>query len=194
QKDSTLDGPEDGDKKEENVDSDDSPDEDDGKDENEGADDTGDDGEEDSSMTPSNEKIDNAEQKDSTLDGPAADAAERPTEESTQEGKKEQPADVAEQPQEESPQSSEPTIPPARAKVKRIEKEAVDSLMLDLTFETVRKTVTLSELKSIKPGYTFVSPNPINSPVEIRANGKLIGYGKLVSVDGNIGVQIMEFV
>ncbi|MDR2778982.1 MAG: FliM/FliN family flagellar motor switch protein [Puniceicoccales bacterium] len=106
----------------------------------------------------------------------------------------EQSTDVSKQPTKEDSQISTPTIPPVQAKVKRVGKEAVDSLTLDLTFETARKTVTVSELKSIKPGYTFISQNPINSPVEIRANGRLIGYGKLVSVDGNIGVQIMEFV
>ncbi|MDR1173266.1 MAG: FliM/FliN family flagellar motor switch protein, partial [Puniceicoccales bacterium] len=106
----------------------------------------------------------------------------------------EQSADAVEQPREQDSQVPAPSSPPEQIKVKRVEREAVDSLMLDLTFETVRKTITLAELKSIKPGYTFLSQNPVNSPVEIRANGKLIGYGKLVSVDGNIGVQITEFI
>jgi flagellar motor switch/type III secretory pathway protein FliN len=124
------------------------------------------------SMTPSDKASNDAKQKDSPGNSVAEDVT------------KEEPKG----------QSADPMIPSPQAKVKRIGKEAVDSLMLDLTFETVRKTITLAELKSIKPGYTFISQNPVNSPIEIRANGKLIGYGKLVSVDGSIGVQITEFI
>jgi flagellar motor switch/type III secretory pathway protein FliN len=69
-----------------------------------------------------------------------------------------------------------------------------DGLSVTLTFETGRQKITLSELKTIKSGYTFVCTNPIQTPVEIRANGTLIGYGQLVDVEGKFGIQVVEFI
>ncbi|MDR1432722.1 MAG: FliM/FliN family flagellar motor switch protein [Puniceicoccales bacterium] len=86
-----------------------------------------------------------------------------------------------------------PVLPGPREKKGHIDSKAISSLAVTLTFETAKKTVTLDELRSVHTGYTFVSEDPITSPIEIRANGKLIGYGKLVSVENNIGVQITEF-
>lgn len=71
---------------------------------------------------------------------------------------------------------------------------AVEGLPVELTFETSRKQVSLGELISVTEGYIFVSQNPVSNPLEIRANGKLIGHGRLVNVEGNIGVQITELV
>ncbi|MDR2432147.1 MAG: FliM/FliN family flagellar motor switch protein, partial [Puniceicoccales bacterium] len=179
-------------------DGEDNKDEDEAEDEDEDEDDILD-FDEDSSTTQSDKASNDTKQKDSP-DNPMAEnatgdnAEEQPTKEFIEEGSKGLSADSTEQPSEKDSSISNPTIPSSQTKVKQVGKEAVDSLMLDLTFETVRKTVTLAELKSIKPGYTFISQNPVNSPIEIRANGKLIGYGKLVSVDGNIGVQVTEFI
>ena len=47
---------------------------------------------------------------------------------------------------------------------------------------------------SVTEGYIFVSQDPVSNPLEIRANGKLIGHGRLVNVEGNIGVQITELI
>lgn len=81
---------------------------------------------------------------------------------------------------------------PSPVKKKSVPKDIIDGINVELTFETARQTITLGELSSIKEGYTFVSQNPTTSLIEIRANGKLIGHGRLVSVDGRIGVQITE--
>jgi flagellar motor switch/type III secretory pathway protein FliN len=89
-----------------------------------------------------------------------------------------------------------PIIQSVGAKARAVggDSKFVNSLGVTLTFETARRSITLGELRSIQPGYTFVSQNPVNSPIEIRANGTLVGYGKLVSVENNIGVQITELV
>ncbi|MDR3273933.1 MAG: FliM/FliN family flagellar motor switch protein, partial [Puniceicoccales bacterium] len=68
-----------------------------------------------------------------------------------------------------------------------------DALSVTLTFETGRQKITLGELGTVKAGYTFVCENPVEAPVEIRANGTLVGYGQLVDVEGKFGVQIIEF-
>lgn len=70
----------------------------------------------------------------------------------------------------------------------------VEGLPVELTFETSRKQVSLGELMSVTEGYIFVSQDPVSNPIEIRANGRMIGHGRLVNVEGNIGVQITELI
>lgn len=77
-------------------------------------------------------------------------------------------------------------------KKKSVPKDIIKGINVDLTFETARQSISLGELSAIKEGYTFVSPNPVTSLIDVRANGKLIGHGRLVNVDGRIGVQITE--
>ena len=69
----------------------------------------------------------------------------------------------------------------------------VSNISITLTFETGRQKISFGELDTLEKGYTFVCQNPVENPVEIRANGTLIGYGQLVDVDGKIGVQITKF-
>ncbi|MDR2720939.1 MAG: FliM/FliN family flagellar motor switch protein [Puniceicoccales bacterium] len=86
---------------------------------------------------------------------------------------------------------------PATEKARGKRSESIiksDNLSVTLTFETSRQKITLGELETIKSGYTFVCTNPTQTPVEIRANGTLIGYGRLVDVEGKFGVQVMEFI
>ena len=61
-----------------------------------------------------------------------------------------------------------------------------------LSFELERRTITVGELELLAPGYTFVLNCDATSPVTIRANGKAIALGRLVDVDGTLGVQITE--
>ncbi len=67
------------------------------------------------------------------------------------------------------------------------------NINITLTFETGRQKISFGELDTLEKGYTFICQNPVENPVEIRANGTLIGYGQLVDVDGKIGVQITKF-
>jgi flagellar motor switch/type III secretory pathway protein FliN len=104
-------------------------------------------------------------------------------------------ATVGEKESVEGPTLSVPVVPnEPEAPRKKLDLKVFDTLEVTITFETTRKAITLGELRTIRPGYTFISENPTNSPVAIRANGRLVGYGKLVSVENNIGVQITEFI
>jgi type III secretion protein Q len=51
----------------------------------------------------------------------------------------------------------------------------------------------LKELKAVKPGYAFNLEKGLEKPVSIRANGKIVGHGELVSIDNRIGVRIIDF-
>ena len=67
-----------------------------------------------------------------------------------------------------------------------------DELEITLTFELDRKTVTIGELKSIQAGYTFAMSNMSQTPVTILANGKPVARGRLVDLNGVIGVQVTD--
>lgn len=61
-----------------------------------------------------------------------------------------------------------------------------------LSFELDRRIITVGELESLAPGYTFALDCDAASPVTIRANGKAIARGRLVDMNGVLGVQIAE--
>lgn len=61
-----------------------------------------------------------------------------------------------------------------------------------LTFELERRVITAGELATLAPGYAFALSSDVQSPVTIRANGKAIASGRLVDMDGTLGVQITE--
>ncbi len=63
-----------------------------------------------------------------------------------------------------------------------------------MIFETSRKHISLGELISITEGYIFVSQDPVSIPLKIKANGKIIGHGRLVNVEGNIGDQMTKLI
>ncbi len=69
----------------------------------------------------------------------------------------------------------------------------LNDIMIGLTFEVGRKTMSLGELMHLHPGYTFELENPLEKPVAIRANGKRIGWGELVGVANRIGVRVLTF-
>lgn len=69
---------------------------------------------------------------------------------------------------------------------------SMDDLNILLTFETGQQSITFRELQTLKPGFIFQGNNPVDVPVDVKANGKTIGKGQLIDVGGRIGVQIME--
>ena len=67
-----------------------------------------------------------------------------------------------------------------------------NDLEIRLSFELDRRLITVGELSSIAPGFTFPLANPADSLVTIRANGKAIARGRIVDMNGTLGVQITE--
>ena len=61
-----------------------------------------------------------------------------------------------------------------------------------LSFELERRTITTGELEALSPGYTFAMNSEGQAPVTIRANGKAVARGRLVDMNGTLGVQITE--
>ena len=68
----------------------------------------------------------------------------------------------------------------------------LDSLEVAVTFEVDRRLMSIAEIASLSPGYTFTLPVDPRGPVTIRANGKRLGAGRLVEVGGALGVQLIS--
>ena len=67
-----------------------------------------------------------------------------------------------------------------------------DSLPVKLQFIAGETEVPFGELSRIVDGYVFDLRQAAQGHVEIRANGKTIGNGELVEVDGRVGVRILK--
>ena len=73
-----------------------------------------------------------------------------------------------------------------------MENPELNEIDIRLSFELDRRIITVGDLESLTPGYTFTLNCDVMSPVTIRANGKAIARGRLVDLDGTLGVQIAE--
>jgi len=68
----------------------------------------------------------------------------------------------------------------------------VDALPVNLVFVAGELQVPVGELRAHGPGFVYELKEPVGSQVEIRANGRTIGTGELVELEGRFGVRILE--
>lgn len=61
---------------------------------------------------------------------------------------------------------------------------------VDLLFEIGRQQLSADQLQALEPGFVFELDRPIEQPVKIRANGKLIAECQLVQIDNRLGARI----
>lgn len=68
----------------------------------------------------------------------------------------------------------------------------VNSVPVTLTFELDRQQVALGDLMQIAEGYTFSLASNVQAPIQIRANGQLIGSAELVQIgDHKLGARVL---
>ncbi|MEO0316767.1 MAG: hypothetical protein RL404_444 [Pseudomonadota bacterium] len=65
-------------------------------------------------------------------------------------------------------------------------------LPVRLHFDLGERQLTLSELMVLGPGHVFDLGRELRRAVIIRANGKVIGEGELVDIDGQVGVAVLS--
>ena len=70
--------------------------------------------------------------------------------------------------------------------------KTLDGIQMRVSFDLGQRSMTLGDLRQLSHGYVFELGRPVRSAVNIRANGKLIGEGELVDVDGQMAVSIMN--
>jgi type III secretion protein Q len=66
----------------------------------------------------------------------------------------------------------------------------VGGIDVELCFELERRTMTVADLAALVPGYTFTLGCDPLSPVSLRINGAVVGTGRLVDINGVLGVQV----
>jgi type III secretion protein Q len=71
-----------------------------------------------------------------------------------------------------------------------LEKTDLDDIPVKLLFELGRIELSLAEVRQLAPGALIPVPRPLEESVDISANGRCIGRGKLVRVGDNLGVRI----
>jgi type III secretion protein Q len=69
----------------------------------------------------------------------------------------------------------------------------IDDVPVRLTFDLGEREISLGDLRSLQPGYLFNLGRDPRSTVSIRANGRLIGDGELVDIEGRVGVSVLNF-
>ncbi|MFC4160044.1 type III secretion system cytoplasmic ring protein SctQ [Chitinimonas lacunae] len=73
-----------------------------------------------------------------------------------------------------------------------LEAESFDQIPVRLTFDLGERSLTLAELRTLAPGHTFDLGRDPRHAVVIRANGRQVGEGELVEIDGRIGVAVLR--
>ncbi|MHC3910186.1 type III secretion system cytoplasmic ring protein SctQ [Achromobacter marplatensis] len=70
----------------------------------------------------------------------------------------------------------------------------VDDIPVRLTFDLGERSIAMGTLKTLAPGEIFELDRPIaDGCVRVRANGRQVGTGDLVEIDGRIGVMLRSF-
>ncbi|MBP3730482.1 MAG: FliM/FliN family flagellar motor switch protein [Mailhella sp.] len=66
-----------------------------------------------------------------------------------------------------------------------------DYLKMELDFELGQRDITIAKLNALTEGYSF-SLHRGESPVDIKINGTRLARGKIVDINGTLGVQVTE--
>lgn len=72
-------------------------------------------------------------------------------------------------------------------------KAPLGDLPVHVIFEVGEKQIPLKELRTVQAGFTFELSNPVERPVTIRANGRVVGTGELIQVGERVGVRVISF-
>lgn len=78
--------------------------------------------------------------------------------------------------------NAQPVVPPA----------AIDEIPLRIVFDFGDLDLTVAELKTLVPGQVLNLARDPGNAVRITANGRRIGAGEIVEIDGRLGVRITE--
>lgn len=71
------------------------------------------------------------------------------------------------------------------------DEKLLDDINIRVSFDLGERSLTLAELRLLGPGHVFELGRDLRRSVTIRANGKAIGEGELVDVEGQTGVSVL---
>ena len=70
---------------------------------------------------------------------------------------------------------------------------STDEIPVKLTFEAANLTLPFGELEQLSTGHVFDFGCDVEQPINIKANGQIIGTCTLVSVAGKLGAKVTDF-
>ena len=62
-----------------------------------------------------------------------------------------------------------------------------------LIFDGPKKEFTLAEVQSLGPGSIVELDGGRTDPVRLMVNGKILGEGELVEIEGSLGVKVLRW-
>jgi type III secretion protein Q len=68
----------------------------------------------------------------------------------------------------------------------------VEAVTVPVTFDLGQVELTIGELRRVQEGYVVNLQRPLDGAVALRVNGRLIGRGELVDIEGSLGVRVIE--
>jgi type III secretion protein Q len=68
----------------------------------------------------------------------------------------------------------------------------IDGLSIRVSFDIGESQLSISELRNLSKGYIFEMGRDLQQAVTIRANGRIIGEGELIDIEGKTGVVIQR--
>ena len=71
---------------------------------------------------------------------------------------------------------------------------AVDNIFVEVVVEAGRIRMPVAKIAGLVPGSVVKIDKPLSAEVTLTSSGRILAYGVLVSVDGEMGVQIMKVV
>jgi type III secretion system YscQ/HrcQ family protein len=71
---------------------------------------------------------------------------------------------------------------------------ALDDAQIELTVQLGTIRMPLGQIAELAVGQVIPLGRPLAGPFEVRAQGRLIGRGELIDVDGELGVRIVSVV
>ncbi|MGC2194489.1 MAG: FliM/FliN family flagellar motor switch protein [Terriglobales bacterium] len=74
-----------------------------------------------------------------------------------------------------------------------VSKPDIETLPLRLHVIVGEKEFTLAEVQSLGPGTIVELDSTKSDPVRLMVNGKILGEGELVEVEGNLGVKVLRW-
>ncbi|KAF0248622.1 MAG: flagellar motor switch protein FliM [bacterium] len=70
--------------------------------------------------------------------------------------------------------------------------EFIQSVPVTVVVELGRRNLTISDVTRLRIGQIIDLNRTPSEPVELSVDGKIIGKGELVDVDGELGVRILR--
>lgn len=68
----------------------------------------------------------------------------------------------------------------------------IQSLPINISFEIGEQTVTVAELSQLQEQFVFELSGPLDQPVKLKANGKVLATGELVKINDHLGVRVIN--